>query len=221
LNHALIDICYICSLVLNPAGRHYKELKAYMASSYEDFYFDEDAIYMERNSRDFQRRVAIIDENTEAVCDFLHSRSVAGGAPSSVIKNVFYPKWMTRDKYDICRIKERRLDRNSGDNNGGEGGFGGLFSVTFTTAAASKAFFDNISCFKGPSLGTNFTLACPYTILAHFLELEWAAKYGVEESLVRVSIGMEDKGALLHCFEVGLKAAEGTLDQNTDLSKKT
>ena len=29
--------------------------------------------------------------------------------------------------------------------------------------------------FKGPSLGTNFTLACPYTILGHYLELDWAA----------------------------------------------
>lgn len=28
---------------------------------------------------------------------------------------------------------------------------------------------------KGPGFGTNFTLACPYTLLAHYTELEWAA----------------------------------------------
>lgn len=183
-----------------------------MAASYEDFYFDEDAIYMERNSRDFARRIGIIDDNTEAVCDFLRSRSLAGGALSSVVKEVYYPKWETREKYDLCRIKDKKSDAEKNGRNRKEGGFGGLFSITFTTPAASSAFFDGLTCFKGPSLGTNFTLACPYTILAHFLELEWAAQYGVESTLVRVSVGMEDKPSLLCCFEAALKAAEGTSD---------
>jgi cystathionine gamma-synthase len=181
-----------------------------MNASYEDVYFDEDAIYMERNSRDFRRRTPVIDENTEAICDFLRSHSIAGGVPSAVIKEVFYPKWMTRDKYEYCRIKSTRFGVGLHDASGRDGGFGGLFSLTFTTATASRTFFDTLSCLKGPSLGTNFTLACPYTILAHYTELEWAAEYGVEESLIRVSVGMEEKGVLLHCFEAALKAAEGT-----------
>jgi cystathionine gamma-synthase len=167
-----------------------------MTASYEDVYFDEDVIFMERNSRDFESRIAVIDENAETVCDFLRSHSIAGGVPSSVIKEIFYPKWITRDKYEHCRVKG--------------GGFGGLFSITFTTAAASTAFFDTLTCYKGPSLGTNFTLACPYTILAHYTELEWAAEYGVEETLVRISVGMEEKETLLHCLEAALQAAQGT-----------
>jgi cystathionine gamma-synthase len=51
-------------------------------------------------------------------------------------------------------------------------------------------------------------LACPYTILAHYGELEWAAKFGVEEGLVRVSVGMENKEDLLKLFEKALIAAE-------------
>jgi cystathionine gamma-synthase len=200
------------SLVLNPAGPHYKELKAYMVDSYEDVYFDEDAIYMERNSRDFRRRTPVIDQNTEAICDLLFSRSKVAGAPSPAVKEVFYPKWMLRDNYEHCRIKGTRSDASSHDTSGREGGFGGLFSLTFTTAAASRAFFDTLSCHKGPSLGTNFTLACPYTVLAHFTEMKWAAEYGVEESLIRVSVGMEEQGALLRCFGEALKAAEGTLE---------
>jgi cystathionine gamma-synthase len=200
----------VSSLVLNPAGRHYRKLKAYMVDSYEDVYFDEDAVYMERNSRDFRKRTPVIDQNTEEICDFLCSRSLAGGAPSSVVKEIFYPKWSTRDNYELCRIKGMRSDAGPHDTGGREGGFGGLFSLTFTTAAASRAFFDTLSCLKGPSLGTNFTLACPYTILAHFTEMKWAAEYGVEETLIRVSVGMEEKGNLLHCFEEALKAAEGT-----------
>ena len=48
--------------------------------------------------------------------------------------------------------------------------------------------------------GTNFLLAYPYTILAHFAELEWTAEFGVEEGLVRISVGTrtEDTNILLH-----------------------
>ncbi|KAG6852478.1 hypothetical protein C0991_011633 [Blastosporella zonata] len=187
------------SLVLNPRRKHYAALKAYMNTVFEDLYYDEDAIYMERNSRDFQRRIRIIDTNTSAVCEFLRSRSVAVGAPSAVIKEVFYPKYITAENYEHCRIKSP----------GAEGGYGGLFSLTFTSTAASRAFFDALPCYKGPSLGTNFTLACPYTILAHFAEMDWAVKYGVEEGLVRITVGMEETQLLLRWFDIALKAAEG------------
>ena len=155
---------------------------------------------MERNSRDFEQRIKTIDENAETICNFLRSRSLAGGAKSPAIKNVFYPKWETREHYDRCRVKD-----SAGRP---RGGFGGLFSLTFTSALASQIFFDTLPCHKGPSLGTNFTLVCPYTILAHYAELQWAAQYGVESSLVRVSVGMEEKADLLRGFELALKAAE-------------
>ncbi|EGO03992.1 hypothetical protein SERLA73DRAFT_119583 [Serpula lacrymans var. lacrymans S7.3] len=192
------------SLVLNPAGRHYSALKRQAASSYEDLFFIEDAVFMERNSRDFKRRVRIIDSNTEAVCDFLRSRSVAGGyANSPAINEVYYPKWIARENYELCRIKD-----SSGRPDEKGGGFGGLFSLDFTSDVASRAFFDALPCYKGPSLGTNFTLACPYTVLAHFTELQWASEYGVDEGLVRISVGMEERGVLLRSFEVALNAAE-------------
>ncbi|KAJ7254358.1 pyridoxal phosphate-dependent transferase [Mycena haematopus] len=195
------------SLCLNPQGRHYAKLKARMDSNYEDTYFDEDAIYMERNSRDFRRRVKMIDANAEAVCEFLRSKSAAGGASSPIVKDVFYPKYVTPQHYDRCRIK--------GDPSLGiqEGGFGGLFSVTFTSLLVAGAFFDKLACYKGPSLGTNFTLACPYTILAHYAELDWASTFGVEKTIVRVSIGMEDKATLLAWFQAAVEAAEAAAHQ--------
>ena len=177
-----------------------------MDDNFEDSYFDEDAIYMERNSRDFKQRIRLIDSNAEAICDFLRQRSLAGGASSPAIKEVFYPKYITPENYNHCRIKE--YSSVDGKAVGGGGGYGGLFSLTFTSLAASSAFFDALPCYKGPSLGTNFTLACPYTILAHFAELEWAAEFGVEEGLVRISVGTEDTNVLLRLFEVALAAAE-------------
>ncbi len=183
------------SLVLNPKGRHYTALKAHMAYSFEDSYFDEDAIYMERNSRDFRRRIHIIDQNTEAVCDFLHSRSLAC-SPTSVIKEVFFPKFTTPEHYIGCRVSSP------------DAGFGGLFSLTFTSPAAAKEFFNALPCHKGPSLGTNFTLACPYTVLAHYVEMDWVAQFGVVEELVRVSVGLEPREVLLDGFAKALEAAE-------------
>ena len=180
--------------MLNPARKHYASLKARLITRYEDIYHDEDAIFMERNSRDFTRRAAKIDANAERVCDLLHDAAAQQGGP---ITEVFYPKWQTAEHY----AARRRLP-------GGGGGFGGLFSLAFASLRAAEAFFDALACAKGPSLGTNFTLACPYTILAHYEELDWAARYGVPSSLVRVSVGLEDPAWLHDVFASALRAAE-------------
>lgn len=189
-------------MILNPQGRHYAALKVKQAETFEDVYFDEDAIYMERNSRDFKQRIDIIDANALAVCEFLRSRSLVTGARNVVIKEVWYPKYITPEHYEHCRIKA------SGSEDGKAGGYGGLFSLTFTCEEASKAFFDTLPCFKGPSLGTNFTLACPFTILAHYTELDWAEQFGVERGLVRVSVGMESPDTLIQAFTSAVEAAE-------------
>ncbi|KAL5499240.1 STR2_1 [Sanghuangporus vaninii] len=190
------------SLVLNPNGKHYATLKSILQKEFDDIYFDEDAIFMERNSRNFRRRVQTINENAEAVCDFLKSfcSSAAGGPP--LVKEVYYPKFVTRENYDACRAVDLPPDASA---------FGGLFSVTFTQLTASHAFFDALECMKGPSLGTSFTLACPYTIIAHYEELDWAEKWGVEKGLVRVSIGTEEKEELLSVFRKALEAAEAAV----------
>ncbi|KAJ3195722.1 hypothetical protein HK101_011234 [Irineochytrium annulatum] len=76
------------------------------------------------------------------------------------------------------------------------GGYGGLLSVIFQTESDAADFYDKLHVAKGPSLGTNFTLASPYTILAHYGELEWASTYGVERRLIRISVGLEPETEL-------------------------
>ena len=39
--------------------------------------------------------------------------------------------------------------------------------------------YDRMAVCKGPSLGTVFTLACPFTLLAHYTELGWAERCGL------------------------------------------
>ena len=69
-------------------------------------------------------------------------------------------------------------------------------------------FYDYLHISKGPSLGTNFTLVCPYTLLAHFDEIDFASSYGVDANLIRVSVGLEDYCDLKSIFSEALVAAK-------------
>ena len=175
------------SAVLNPNGRRYQSLKQILDTEYEDNYWAEDAVFMERNSRDFISRIERINLSSEAIAERLHS--------SQLVKRVYYPKNSpSRRHYDCCR--------------NADGGYGGLLSVTFHKAEQAVAFFDALEVQKGPSLGTNFTLSCPYTILAHYGELEWAASFGVETDLIRISVGLEDRHDLEDKVERALDAVQ-------------
>ena len=226
-----LTTCY--SLVISPSSPHYAALKAVQAFVYEDTYFDEDAIYMERNSRDFQDRIARENYNAEMLCEVLRTRRAEGPYPvgilpvstlltssstattngngskkrKCVIKEIYYPKYMTPENYIDCMRPPSIVPTVASP------GYGGLFSLTFTSLLASAKFFDALKCYKGPSLGTNFTLACPYTILAHYYETDWAREWGVESGLVRVSTGLEDPALLLEWFEEALEAAEKACEE--------
>ncbi|KAJ4341699.1 Cystathionine gamma-synthase [Didymella glomerata] len=174
-------------LVLNPKAANYGLLKQRWTEDYEDNHWCEDSIFLERNSRDFVSRIERIGTNAEAICDVLsaHPR----------VKQVNYPKTSpTREFYEKCRNPR--------------GGYGGLLSATFYTKADAIAFFDSLDTVKGPSLGTNFTLSSPYVILAHYGELDWAAKWGVEADLIRFSVGLEETGKLVETFRRALDAMD-------------
>ncbi|EXJ73282.1 cystathionine gamma-synthase [Cladophialophora psammophila CBS 110553] len=174
------------SVVLNPQSKWYAELKQTMAREYEDNYWAEDAVFMERNSRDFISRSERMNTNAEAITTILQN--------CPFVKQVYYPKCSpSRANYEACRTPN--------------GGYGGLLSVTFRYPQQAVAFFDALEVQKGPSLGTNFTLACPYTILAHYTELDWTAQWGVEADLVRLSVGLEEPAELTGKIERALKAA--------------
>ncbi|MEM6915901.1 MAG: PLP-dependent transferase, partial [Verrucomicrobiota bacterium] len=59
---------------------------------------------------------------------------------------------------------------------------------------------------KGPSLGTDFTLACPYMLLAHYGALEWAAQRGAPRNLLRTWVGLEDPEDLRERFSKAFQA---------------
>ncbi|KAG5788501.1 hypothetical protein H9Q69_012432 [Fusarium xylarioides] len=174
-------------LVLNPESKYYRTLKTTMNEIYEDNYWPEDVIFMERNSRDFESRVVRINANSDAICEVLRTHPL--------VKSIYYPKYNdSRSHYEKVRLPD--------------GGYGGLLSVVFQQKEHAQAFFDALPLAKGPSLGTNFTLASPYVLLAHYQELEWAEQFGVDPYLVRVSVGLEETTELQDTFTNALKAAE-------------
>ena len=67
-----------CSAVLNPNSAYYKELKVALEVEYEDNYWAEDAVFMERNSRSFVSRIQEINSNAEAICDVLRTDDLGG-----------------------------------------------------------------------------------------------------------------------------------------------
>ena len=84
-------------------------------------------------------------------------------------------------------------------------GYGCLLSFEIKGGVSkAKSFYDNLEVCKGPSLGTNFTLVCPYVLLAHYKELDWAHKCGIPSHLIRVSVGLENPEKLWARFEKAL-----------------
>lgn len=176
------------SVVFNPLSEHYDNLINEISKLHVNTYFSLDLLVMEKNSIDFHRRVTLASRNAERIADQLRSHES--------VSRVFYPRGNDTQQY---YEKYRREG----------GGYGYLLSVCFVSPAAAIAFHDALDVAKGPSLGTDFTLACAYTLLAHYSELEWAARSGVVEHLVRISVGLEDASYLERVVGVALTAAEG------------
>ena len=137
---------------------------------------DSDAIVLAGNSRDFVPRVSKVDATAPSLVKFLREHAA--------VERVFYPDQETPEAYDAVRRPG--------------GGRGGLFSIQFKDGETSAPrFYDALRWSKGPSLGANFSLACPYTLLAHYDELDWCESLGVSRYLVRCSVGLEDRDELI------------------------
>ena len=166
-----------------PAESAFAEpLQDFLAKQQEPGLWVEDAAVLDLSSRDFPQRMAKINHHAEQLFEFL--------AGHLKIANLHYPKQVTRDAYTSIARKG--------------GGFGGLLSFTLKDPTLAPAFYDALEVSKGPSLGTDFSLACPYTLLAHYQELDWAESCGVSRNLIRVAVGLENPGELVERFKRAL-----------------
>lgn len=173
------------SLVLNRDRPFYSQLKSALDADFEDLLYPDEAILLEANSRDVADRVPQINHNTLRLCEFLRQHPA--------VEHVFYPAFDDGTHY--ARFQQPG------------GGYGGLFSVVLRDASRVTApFYDALQISKGPNLGTSFSLCCPYTILAHYDELDFAEQCGISRYLIRVSIGLENADTLIDQFRSSLEA---------------
>jgi cystathionine gamma-synthase len=173
------------AVICNPRSPYYPELKAAVRAQHEELLWGEEARVLDAQARGFGERMKTHNENGLLIAERLRRHPA--------VERVWYPKWEFSDVYEAVRRPS--------------GGWGSL--VTFLPRNAetrSPRIYDHLAFCKGPSLGTVFTLACPFTLLAHYTELDWAEACGVSRHLIRLSIGLEDPEDLWQRLECALKA---------------
>ena len=120
---------------------------------------DSDIVSLEKVSRDVKQRV--FDQNN--ACLELKKRLET----HKEIKNIFHP--------EDCPNFNSILSS--------DGGYGCLLSFELKGGLEkAKKFYDSLKISKGPSLGTKFTLVCPYVLLAHYDELDWVESFNISTS---------------------------------------
>lgn len=167
------------ALILNPGSGHFTQLNRAIRNGFEETLSDPDMRVLEQNSRDLENRVEECVSNARTLVDRLRQHPA--------VESVYYPRPVGHD------------DR----------GCGALFSIVLKNAAeVTPHVFDHLQVSKGPNLGTNFTLCCPYTILAHYTELEFAEHCGASRWLLRFSVGTEAVDDLWQRLTSALELAE-------------
>lgn len=175
-------------LILNNESRYYCKFKEYLNTNFENNFWVEDCIYLERNSRDIKNRNLKTNQNAEKILELFEKYQKMG-----LIEKIYYPKVSNVDLFDKFKNANSKF-----------AGYGGLISVLMKDLETSKKFYNSLAISKGPSLGTNFTLACPYAVLVHYNELNHVKQFGIHENLIRISIGIEPTDELVKTFEDAL-----------------
>ena len=185
------------SLVLNPASPLYSVLKAALDATYTNCVFERDTAQLELNSRDFLSRVSRMNNTASYLVKSLRPLIAD---PESVLTALYYPEicWSTANYRAQMRQPTKHFTP----------GYGGLFTMEFEDVEVASVFFNALNVHKGPSLGASVTLAQPYVQTVFYKQKAWAGKCGLHESIVRVSVGLEDKEALLMAFMHALSKAD-------------
>lgn len=163
------------SVIVNADSPFHDEFVAFLRQHGDHELWAGDAVALEQNSRDFVERVKVMSRNGVALYEFL--------AQHPAVERVYHSITDESGVYD-------HLQRP-------DGGHGGLLSFVLKDKSRAEGVYDAMEFCKGPSLGTNYSLACPFTLLAHYDELEWAERCGVERTLIRFSTGLEPEEIII------------------------
>ncbi|KAF8420977.1 cystathionine gamma-synthase, converts cysteine into cystathionine [Tirmania nivea] len=184
------------SVVLCPSSQLFAELKVLFEGSYHNNLYPADAEVLLRNSADYLSRSKVLNENAALLAEYL--QSLVSDKDSSV-SQVYYPTVSpTKANYDAYKRPPTPEYQP---------GYGCLFSVEFDSLEATIAFYDNLHVHNGPHLGAHLTLALPYTRLIYPKELEKVEAYGLRQTQIRISVGLEEPQGLLETFKYAIHKA--------------
>jgi cystathionine gamma-synthase len=174
------------ALICNPRSPFYDDLKPIVRAHHEELMWGDDAMILDSQAQSFPERMRRHNQNGLLVAERLRRHPA--------VEQVWYPKWESTEAYEVVRRPS--------------GGWGSLVSFLPRNAIArAPRVYDSLAFCKGPSFGTVFTLACPFTLLAHFNELEWAESCGVSRYLIRISVGLEDPEDLWQRLDSALQCS--------------
>lgn len=189
------------SLVLNPSSAMYYDFQSSLSKSQaaigveDSFIVEQDAQQLLSASVDLKSRVARVNASTLVIAQRFKAHPL--------VKDVFYAGMNENLELYTRFLAPSKSSSHSEDR------FGPLLSVVLHGGVSTaQSFYDAMTVAKGPSLGTNFTLACAYTLLAHFNELEFVESCGVDRNLIRISVGLEDVELIWQSFLDALTVAE-------------
>lgn len=132
--------------------------------------YPRDLEVLEQNSRDFPERMRVANANALELARFL--------ATYPAIEQVWYPGLSPSPVYEQLRKPA--------------GGYGAVISFIPRDAARNTPrIFEKLHLSHGISLGTSYSLVCPYVQLAHYHELAWASDCGINPHLLRIAVGTE------------------------------
>jgi cystathionine gamma-synthase len=172
------------AVICHPRSPYFAELKAILGRQHEETLWGDDAAVLDTQARGFPERMRRHNASGLLLAERLRAHPA--------VESVWFPKWTNADVYEAVRRPG--------------GGWGAL--ITFLPRRAetrSPQIYDRLALCKGPSLGTVFTLVCPFTLLAHYTELDWAETCGVSRYLLRISVGLEDPEELWRRLDEALR----------------
>ena len=167
------------AVIVNPASRIAGTMRELLLPEIVDPY-NRDVSKLAKSIEGYEQRVHAISENTARIIEYL------GNSPA--VKEV-YSALHPGSRENFLKIRKH------------PDALPGLISVVFDRELSY--YYDGLNLPKGPSLGTEFTLAMPYVYLAHYDQVKTSAgreelmRQGLNPELLRISIGKEPVGEIL------------------------
>jgi len=171
------------AVIMNPKSEIVGECSSLISGIVERPYI-KDIQRLAYRIRNYKSRVEKISLNTIALLDYLkQSKKI------TTIYSALNPEYL--DNFLQVRKQDNAMP--------------GLISILFDKKL--HHYYDQLRLPKGPSFGTEFTLAMPYVYLAHFDLLHtpegrrYLEKIGLKPDLLRISVGTEPIDEIIRVFE--------------------